>query len=866
MNLRSRMLGVAFIFTSLQAAAQADSVAIAVPGNAPVITSNTLGTTPTTLQLSAAVYPLTLGQGVTWSVIPGNTATGTINTAGLLSVPAQTSGYIWLKATSVDDPSEFDSVQVLVYCKPSHTNPLNWFNIDTVRIPNTTLNSGTVTVGNPGAYVTFPATGNTTASLTTGSTYALYTQVTSPPGQFAPDPALYTYSVSAWIDYNRNGIFEASEYIQVEDSAASAYSQQNFTVPGNAAPGYAMMRVRVRLYGSSNGIADMCLGYTGSGQTEDYIISIAEQPTCAGDPGPNPGDLGCVSFIYNGSTVIYPTVRGEDGNIWLQKNLGATQIATAQADIDAYGDLFQWGRWADGHQFRNSAISTTAPMPNNPSGLGNGVNTFFTTSPAWWNVQALTDTWNAPTPGDVTDVNGCDPCKQLGNGWHLPSVLDWQTIVAAESITSPNLAFTSNLKLATGGVRNSSGNFDFVGTRGYYWTNEPASTGGKYFYYSSAIINPSAGGPRAQAAAIRCVRSNYVDSVAINTQGNIAPQITTNAGTLQMESTVYPLTTSQDVTWSIVPGTGNASISTAGLVTAINNGTVWAKAVSAADITKSDSLEITITSQVVAIDSVVVATVGNVPAEITTNAGMLPLESTVYPLNADQSVTWYMIPVSGSATINTSGVVTAQANGTVWAKAVSVVDISKSDSILITISNQTIPVDSVTVNTLGNIPAEITSLQGILQLESTVHPLTTSQDVQWSVVPVSGNATISTAGNVTAVADGTVWAKAVSVQDVSKSDSILITISNQTLSVQALSEGSIKVYPNPASSFITIELPTSNSEAVIQVTNVSGAIMDTEKIKNTNKYTLDVSKYAAGVYILNVQGDTAQKIRLNIIK
>ena len=89
-----------------------------------------------------------------------------------------------------------------------------------------------------------------------------------------------------------------------------------------------------------------------------------------------------------------------------------------------------------------------------------------------------------------------------------------------------------------------------------------------------------------------------VDSIEVSTQGGVAAAITTDGGTLQMEAAVFPATVDQSVTWSIVPGTGAATISGTGLVTAESNGTVWAKAVSVADNTLMDSLQIVITNQV----------------------------------------------------------------------------------------------------------------------------------------------------------------------------------------------------------------------------------------------------------------------------
>ncbi|MCK9218502.1 MAG: T9SS type A sorting domain-containing protein [Bacteroidales bacterium] len=85
--------------------------------------------------------------------------------------------------------------------------------------------------------------------------------------------------------------------------------------------------------------------------------------------------------------------------------------------------------------------------------------------------------------------------------------------------------------------------------------------------------------------------------INVATQGNVPATITTGGGTLQMVDTIFPLTAIQNATWSIVQGTGMASISSTGLVTAITNGTVWAKAVAVQDVTVKDSLLITISGQ-----------------------------------------------------------------------------------------------------------------------------------------------------------------------------------------------------------------------------------------------------------------------------
>ncbi|GAA5099043.1 hypothetical protein GCM10023210_35940 [Chryseobacterium ginsengisoli] len=249
----------------------------------------------------------------------------------------------------------------------------------------------------------------------------------------------------------------------------------------------------------------LVLAYS-QGGTKVKRISLT--PDCNNtDPGTNPGDLGCVKFTYRGQIVSYTTVRGMDGKVWLQQNLGSSQVATSLDDANSYGDLFQWGRWDDGHQLRTSATTTT-PSTNSPDGLA-GTNSFIigSSTASWWATNATSDAWNASSSTSVTSANGADPCKAIGQGWRLPTSAEWVTLVGAENINGPAAAYASKLKLPAAGYRsNTSGAFTFAGTRGYYWSSETASSGGKYLYVGSTIVTPTSGGPRGQGEAVRCMK------------------------------------------------------------------------------------------------------------------------------------------------------------------------------------------------------------------------------------------------------------------------------------------------------------------------------------------------------------------------
>ncbi|WP_276134550.1 GEVED domain-containing protein [Polluticoccus soli] len=73
-------------------------------------------------------------------------------------------------------------------------------------------------------------------------------------------------------------------------------------------------------------------------------------------------------------------------------------------------------------------------------------------------------------------------------------------------------------------------------------------------------------------------------------------------------------------------------------------------------------------------------------------------------------------------------------------------------------------------------------------------------------------------------------------------------------SVDEFNEGSLHIYPTPASDVLTIESPEHQGNAIVQLTDVSGRMV-MEQETNTPTTTLNISKLQPGVYILkHMQG------------
>lgn len=168
------------------------------------------------------------------------------------------------------------------------------------------------------------------------------------------------------------------------------------------------------------------------------------------------------SFItnYTYGEVTNPTT----GRIWIDRNVGALQVATSSTDALSYGDLYQWGRAADGHEKRISTTTNVLSSNDNP-GHGNFILTNNT--PKDWRSPQNDYLWQG--------VNGINnPCPA---GYRVPTSAEWTTEVASWSSKNSIGAFASPLKLPMAGYRDgSSGSVGGVGTYGSYWSSSIGST------------------------------------------------------------------------------------------------------------------------------------------------------------------------------------------------------------------------------------------------------------------------------------------------------------------------------------------------------------------------------------------------------
>ncbi len=206
------------------------------------------------------------------------------------------------------------------------------------------------------------------------------------------------------------------------------------------------------------------------------LIAPASCKQTDDDPGASATEPTSETFSYSDQTVTYGVVKrtyatGPHGEqlltpvvkYWLDRNLGAQQTAAYPNDSLARGDLFQWGRTADGHQLRTSDTTRTLATSAIP-----GHNDFIA-APFGQNWMAAPDStlWSLPTK-----TNNVCP-----DGWHVATADELGMELHSWSHDNIADSFNSTLRWVPGGSRDNHGTERYSTYWAFVWSSTPADFG-----------------------------------------------------------------------------------------------------------------------------------------------------------------------------------------------------------------------------------------------------------------------------------------------------------------------------------------------------------------------------------------------------
>jgi len=222
-----------------------------------------------------------------------------------------------------------------------------------------------------------------------------------------------------------------------------------------------------------------------------------------------------IKSISGSSTTIVEVPYGTQ--TWMDRNLGARRVATAVNDVFSYGNHYQWGRPADGHEISvwNGTTRTAGRGLNNTTATlattdapAHGDFITNNTSPFDWRSDNNINRWATVSQG---------PCPA---GYHVPTNAEWD-IADAAALGSGNgtngtsttgwdnnvETFESALKLPSAGNRSRiNGLLGNQGTYGYYWSSAVSGTGARRLNFNSTAANTN-GSTRALGFSVRCLKN-----------------------------------------------------------------------------------------------------------------------------------------------------------------------------------------------------------------------------------------------------------------------------------------------------------------------------------------------------------------------
>ena len=204
-------------------------------------------------------------------------------------------------------------------------------------------------------------------------------------------------------------------------------------------------------------------------------------------------------------------ITAKDGKTWGDKNIGACRPCESQTDELCYGDLFQWGRGADGHEKRvNTEIQDLNPMTF--PYIGSALHEVANKGDFDWLNSNSTEEKSAFVAERTASWGQRSNNPVCPEGWYVPSKAELQKLMDSEGIIDGATAFASSLKLGLAGARSAkSSTIESAGIVGYVWSRDSdglgaTNAGNTAYSFTYDGIATFSRPYKAEGHSVRCIK------------------------------------------------------------------------------------------------------------------------------------------------------------------------------------------------------------------------------------------------------------------------------------------------------------------------------------------------------------------------
>jgi len=355
----------------------------------------------------------------------------------------------------------------------------------------------------------------------------------------------------------------------------------------------------------------------------------------------------------------------------------------------------------------------------------------------------------------------------------------------------------------------------------------------------------------------------FVSDIEITSAGGATSVIV--AEELQLTATVLPVDASNPVLdWSVVEGTGSATVSSDGLLTGGSPGTVEVVALASDLSGVGDTISLSIVELEVPVTGITITTDGG--AIEFDQGSMLQCLASVSPVDATNLVlNWSVVEGTGSATVSSDGLLTAQTPGTIDVVATATDGSGVSNFITLTVRVAAeVMVSDILISSAGN--ATTVEAGNSLQFSASVLPANaTNSALEWSVIDGTGTATICECATLEALTPGSVNVVATAMDASGVSSTFAVTVLGPSGVLDESSGSPILLYPNPSMGKFYLNAGEIHIDRLEVISAIGSVVLEHIPDSGDRLIELDLSDQQPGVFFIHAFSEEKSYIQRIII-